>query len=422
MGFSKVGPAAPVAPAEPTKTQAPALPVSTAPAIPVPTAPAAPTVAAAPAPAVENPAPPKRKRRTKATIEVDTSALDEIARLKAELAKLQANGTIPADTQEPAVAAPTPKAPQAPAPEVPAAPVPHQAPAAAPLPPMPDMPSAPEEEDSDRETPAPVPSVVPEASMLPHERAAAAPASLPARQKSSEVRTPFAGNSDAQIATSDLMVPKIHIVQQIGELARNFKSGEVVFNRQVCIYRPLTQGEQPQAINTPVQFVVLGFKDKLWVERKKGGNGQVAHSKEEVIAFGGALTFGEAEQTGKNWFQTLASAIIMIRKPEHLDDSLFPFAYGDSNWAIAQWSMKGGSYTNGARPIYSARKIGGLRKSWANHLWALTTRFQSYPNGHSAYVPQLQPGAFSPIEFKNWLADVLSGKDLDQAADNVDDE
>jgi hypothetical protein len=369
----------------------------------------------------------RKPRRTKVEIATE-EANAEIEKLKAQLAAVEAASASPvAPPSEPeaidraasaAVGIPTAaeQKQQAPPPELAAAP---PAPPAAPEPPapVPAPPTPPAPTQAPAAPPQAAPTV-PEVSKLPHEVAAeAAPANLPARRETTEVG--FAPGSDSQITTADLQVPKIHIVQQIGELSRSFGQGEVVFNRQVCIYRPLAQGEQPQAINTAAQFVVLGFKEKMWVERKQGGNGQVAHSKEEVVAMGGVLTYGEAQATGKNWFQTLASAIIMLRQPPHLDDSVFPFEYGDSNWAIAQWSMKGSAYTNGARPIYSARKIGGLRKSWANHMWSLTTRFQSYPNGNSAYVPQLQAGQFCPAEFKQWLAEVLSGKDLDSAAGDV---
>ncbi|HUW32615.1 MAG TPA: hypothetical protein VM223_13475 [Planctomycetota bacterium] len=203
-------------------------------------------------------------------------------------------------------------------------------------------------------------------------------------------------------------------MQQIGELSREFRQGEVVYNREVTIYRPLKAGEQPQAINTPAQFITLGFKPKRWAERTQGGSGRIAYSEEEVIAMGGALTYGDHATNKKPWFQTLATMVGLLRKPEHLDDTRFPFEFNGTFWTFFEWGMKGSAYTDGAREIYSQRRIGSLRKSWMAHVWNLTTSLKDYPNGNSAYVPRLRPGALCGPEFQAWILDVLRGEEASE--------
>lgn len=265
-------------------------------------------------------------------------------------------------------------------------------------------------------------------SALPHERAEAAAAAqapnLPARQSGGSLIS-ATGGSDSQIKTDDLVIPRIHIAQQIGELGRAFRPGDVVFNRQIVLHHPrmvINQVPEPEvAANAPVEFVVLFFKDKLYAEKVQGGNGRVCRSEAEVLALGGVLTYAEAQTLNKPLFQTLANAVILIRRPEHANPGVFPFRDPNGvDWTIAQWSMKGSAYTNGAKPIYTARRIGGLRRSWVAHTWKMTTRLQNYPNNHSAFVPQLHPADFTTEAWVAWLGDVLSGKEIDDASLEAD--
>lgn len=417
LAFTKKGPAAPSAPVATTpQPQTQVAPPSDVGQV---EAPPAPSAEPAPAPAVA--APKTRKRRSVKEVDLTVQAQEaEIARLKAQLAAQQA-----APTAAPAA----PAAPPAPTP----APVAPAAPEAAPAPPAPApaAPETPEQVDKVASEACGIPPAHPEApavqaepgkAPLPFERALAvsAPANLPARREDVGA-LPFDKGSDDQIEASDLKLSKIHIVQQLGELAREFRPGCITYNRQLMLFQLPKQGEPVQASNAPVQFVVLGFKPKRWAERTQGGDGRIAYSKEEVVAFGGAFTFSEAKTTGRPWFQTLSTAVILLRKPEWLESPEFGLNYNGSLWTFAEWAMKGGSYTHGAKEIYSRRRVGSLSSSWTAHTWNLSTRFVSYPTGTSAYVPVLRPGGECPAAFQQWIRDILTGKNTSEfSSDDVE--
>lgn len=192
------------------------------------------------------------------------------------------------------------------------------------------------------------------------------------------------GGSD-NIDFRDLQLPRINIVQKVGELSDKFNPGTILLNGSLQL---------PQ----PVEFIVLGFRPLQYVERVEGGfGGQICNSPEDVVAAGGTLDYKEHDKTEKPWFQTLATAVVLVKQPAGVNEpDLFSIELGDSRYALALWSMKGGSYTNAAKPIFTQRKIGSLRKAWHAHAWLFTTELEKYKTGNSAYIPVLKRGSLTP--------------------------
>jgi len=224
--------------------------------------------------------------------------------------------------------------------------------------------------------------------------------------------------SDSQIDSTDVNFPRLNIVQAIGELSQEFPKGALVLNRNTVIFEPQPKSAALLPIHSPVEMIMFAFQPKRWVEKVAGAaGGRLARSEEEVYKMGGVLTFNEAKEQNKPWFQTLATALIFIRRPLWMPETaLFGYQAPDgSAWELVQWQMKGGSYTHGARALFSARRTGGLRDSWMAHAWKLSSRFLSYEGGHSAYVPVLQPAWLTPPELQGYL---LSVADPENAEDD----
>lgn len=219
--------------------------------------------------------------------------------------------------------------------------------------------------------------------------------------------------NDEDIDFGDIILPRLNIVQKVGDLSNIFTPGEVVLNQNLVIHDP----KKTPAVN----FTVIGFKKKQFVEKVEGGAmGALYNSEDDVVSHGGTLDYKEwqesvksAKETGGKalkYFQRLATALLLVERPAGIPDedhTVFPYECEGKWYALALWSMKGTSYTNGAKTIFTARKIGHLRSGgYPSQAWTLTTKLENY-GGNFAYIPVVKPGAKSTPAFVAFVKDIL---------------
>lgn len=288
-------------------------------------------------------------------------------------------------------------------------------------------PGAPTTETIQEAVPTPASDVVVEAvtTVTPAE-ATAAPvtpaADIPTKPVTMEVARPVPTSvpstsvpsyNDEEIDFGDIILPRLNIVQKVGDLSNLFTPGEIVLNQNLVIH---------DAKKTPaIVFTVIGFKKKQFVEKVEGGAmGALYHSQEDVVSHGGTLDYKEWQESIKTakekggkalkYFQPLATALLLVERPAHVPDedhTVFPYECEGKWHALALWSMKGTGYTNGAKTIFTARKIGHLRKEgYPSQTWTLTTKLENY-GGNFAYIPVLKPGARNSPEFVAFVKDIL---------------
>jgi hypothetical protein len=233
---------------------------------------------------------------------------------------------------------------------------------------------------------------------------------------------------DENIGFSDIRLPRINIVQKVGELSNVFTPGEIVLNQTLPIYTPpvVKDGKEIKAGDKPLNIVLVGFRKKQFVEKIVGGTmGALCNSEEEVGKLGGTLNYKEHETKVANkipskLFQELATALILIEKPEafkDVDHVEFAHEIEGRYYALALWSMKGSSYTTAAKTFFTARKMGHLKDirengvvtgggypSWS---WALSTKLEAYKTGNFAHIPVLARGAKSSPAFLDFVRSLV---------------
>jgi hypothetical protein len=142
--------------------------------------------------------------------------------------------------------------------------------------------------------------------------------------------------------------------------------------------------------------MVLGFKPIVFIEDVKGGGmGMYAASEKEVVAKGGTLDYDEA-RAGKKLFVPQATALLAVRRPDHLenDGTVFTFDVGKDQYALALWSFKKSAYTAACKTtLFYARSAGVLKvggyPSWT---WEVSTFLKDFKqSGTSAWVPKFVP-------------------------------
>jgi hypothetical protein len=218
---------------------------------------------------------------------------------------------------------------------------------------------------------------------------------------------------------ADIILPRINIVQGIGNLKDTFPQGGLIFGQTTLLFEPPQinkDGSQKVAGLPPVNMTVLGFRPTRFVEKVSGGaRGMIVNTEAEVARAGGTLDYNEfklKEKDGIRRFEPLAEAMVVIKRPEHLvdDGTIFVYDVEGIKYALALWAMKGTSYTAAAKKVFfTARGIGALREGgYPSFNYNVTTRLESYPGGNKAWIPICLIGTRSTPAFLDFVKSVLA--------------
>lgn len=217
---------------------------------------------------------------------------------------------------------------------------------------------------------------------------------------------------------SDIILPRINLVQGSGELKNSFPMGSIVFNQSVVLYDPpvinAKSGAQEKPGTPPFILTVLGFRPTRFVEKIAGGErGLLLNTEEEVRKAGGSLDYQEwkmKEKDGMRRFEYLAEAVVLIERPAHVadDDTVFVYPVDGKKLALGLWSMKSTAYTVAKRVFFTARAMGCLKAGgYPSWNYATSTR-KEVKFGNTYYVPVCLAHQKSSPEFLAFAASILN--------------
>lgn len=217
-------------------------------------------------------------------------------------------------------------------------------------------------------------------------------------------------SADDSIGLKDITLPRINIVQKVGDLSNTFDHGSVLLSAELVLF---TCPKDPKATPTPLTFLTLGFQPIDFCEKLEGGaRGATYNTPAEVVAAGGTIDYNESQATGKPLFQERATALILLEKPEGIDDAHFPHEFEGKKYCTALWSMKGTAFTHGAKVLRTARKIGKLRNNatggYRSAFYSFATKLTNFKNNWY-YIPVLKPTVDSTEALRNWVANEVVG-------------
>ena len=149
---------------------------------------------------------------------------------------------------------------------------------------------------------APTIDVAAEVTNTPKTETAAAPPAPPAAAESQVPATigggagDFAG--DYLPGFKDVILPRLNIVQSIGQLKDQFPQGALVYGQSLVLFTPPVIDRATGNIKTPalppVEITIIGWRPTRFVEKIQGGDrGMIVNSEDEVRAAGGTLDYNE---------------------------------------------------------------------------------------------------------------------------------
>ena len=209
---------------------------------------------------------------------------------------------------------------------------------------------------------------------------------------------------DESIDAGDLVLPRLNIVQKVGEMSNVHPPGSIVLGGQLV----LAVAPRGTLVGPAIRLLVVGFQPTIFAEKVEGGlRGNMVKSEQEVAARGGTLDWNEATVTKKPLYQRLSTALVLVEQPEGLDPLSFPIQLDGKKHALALYSMKGTSYTNAAKHFKSAKHIGflkahGYRGGW----WSFSSQLKSF-GANFAFIPVPKPVGASTPELRAQLSDLL---------------
>jgi len=264
----------------------------------------------------------------------------------------------------------------------------------------------------------PGPSIV----VLPHARPAnpsQAVAVIPATRQAVVLHDPstWLDENAVPISLEDVYMPRINIVQKVGDLSNVHIHGSVVLSQTLALYVPEQTcpdgkgGLQKIEATAPLQTVIVCFRPMQYVEKVPGGEhrGELFNSPDEVLAYGGTLDYNEAAaDPNKPYFQKLATALVILRKPEFVADlESFPYELDGVRYAPALWSMKGTAFTHAYKAIATTKVHGPLRgRKYFERSWDLSTQLKKF-QANFAYVPVIKLGNDTPAGFPQLIQEIL---------------
>lgn len=217
------------------------------------------------------------------------------------------------------------------------------------------------------------------------------------------VATPNAFNDDENIDPRDLSLPRLNIVQKVGDLSNIFTPGDLVLDGSLVL---ADSGKELGKKSGNIRVVVIGFQATKFVEKVEGGGqGRTIATEKELVAANGTLDFNEAKATGKSWYQRSTTALVLIEQPANDKSNYFGTVIEGKKYALALWTLKGTGYTNGARPIMTKRKIGELRGAvgYRGGVFNVASKLQKYGTNF-AFTPVVDLTELTSDTFKTELA------------------
>lgn len=184
------------------------------------------------------------------------------------------------------------------------------------------------------------------------------------------------GNIVGDVGQEDIVIPRLNIVQGVGQLSETHSIGQIVYDKSVV----LSDGP------TPVEVTVMRARKQFIENLPYGSDGpapQVFDTLEEVRAVGGTIEWNGNQKPS---FLPVLHVQVLIKVPEGVEGA-FPLLHDGQRYAIALWTIRGTAYSRAAKNILTAARF-SLSSGLHHGKWVLTTKREKFGR-NSVFVPQL---------------------------------
>lgn len=212
---------------------------------------------------------------------------------------------------------------------------------------------------------------------------------IPHQDKSVVVAGPATGPSDmdGEFTSSDFRLPRLNLVQKVGQLSDSFDSGSIILNKEIVV----SDGK------TPVTVIALRMKKQYQEALPYGSDDmpRVFDTAQEVRENGGTVAYGK----GAGVFGEVAHIEMLVAAPAGLDeDGMIHFAEEVEGKPFARviYTAASTAYSGAAKPLITARGTHLKDLGLSAGKWELTTKLNVGAK-NSWYTPVLKAaGVLTP--------------------------
>ncbi len=200
------------------------------------------------------------------------------------------------------------------------------------------------------------------------------------------------GSVCGDISPEDIVIPRLSLVQGVGDLAELFAPGGIVLDKTLL----LSDG------TAPLELTVLSARKK-YIENlpfDADSRPNVFNTLEEVRAAGGTIDWVDDQQPS---YVPLLQVHVIFRAPEG-SDYAYPLEFEGQPYGLAIWTMRGVAYNRAGRNILTAASF-ALRDGLFNGKWQLTTKREKFGR-NSIVVPVLRNVGRNTPEFVDFLRNI----------------
>lgn len=178
----------------------------------------------------------------------------------------------------------------------------------------------------------------------------AAPAEVPAAPATQQLvvvandATYVDNGVEGEISPGDIRLPRINLVQRVGDLCNDFHPGSFLFNKEVL----LSEGKNP------IEITALRLK-KVYQQNLPYGSQETPvsfNTAAEMQEFGGSLVYG-----ADNPFGEVAHVQVAIVRPVDCPEemeALFHYDFNGKCYALAIWTLKSSGFTSVGKTLITA--------------------------------------------------------------------
>jgi len=186
------------------------------------------------------------------------------------------------------------------------------------------------------------------------------------------------GQVSGPLSQSDIIIPRLNIVQNVGALSKEFDGGSIVLNKDTVL------AKADEAIKLTVVSIKKTYEERLPFD-PNGPRPETYETIKEVVADGKWVDWRNNQPPP---VREVATILVLIEEPEDYTGLGFNYEFEGKHFALAIWTLRNTGYTRAAKKIFSASQIELAEKGLLSGEWELSATREEV-NGNMIYVPVL---------------------------------
>lgn len=195
---------------------------------------------------------------------------------------------------------------------------------------------------------------------------------------------PAFGTVTGEFDQTDMKIPRMELVQGVGDLSETFTPGDIVYNGDLLL------AKKGEPLHMSVLSIRKYFRESMKYDSDREVLPRVFATTEEVKAAG--LTAEWGPNDAPPTVDKVAELRVAIEAPESVDRELFPICVKLDDkvirFALAVWTVQRTSYAPVAKQVFSAAAM-SLREKLPAGRWRLVT-LREKRGGHVVTIPSFR--------------------------------